>query len=76
MKTQQARREFIEFAAAAVAARFVRPRASSGRITTLLGDLNNPFGLVIGPDGALYWVEYGSHRLLRIDLHSEKICNF
>ena len=35
--------------------------------------LNNPFGLVIGPDGALYWAEYGSHRILRLDLTSMKI---
>ena len=69
-------------AAAAVAAPFVQRESSPRRITTLVGvitdnvTLNNPFGLVIGPDGALYWVEYSSHRLLRIDLHSEKICNF
>src|SRR5206468_1077223 len=35
--------------------------------------LNNPFGLVIGPDGALYWAEFGSHRILRLDLGSRKI---
>jgi len=35
--------------------------------------LNNPFGLVIGPDGALYWAEFGSHRILRLDLSSRKI---
>src|SRR5437867_2551143 len=89
MKTQPTRREFIEFAAATIAAPFLRAQASPGRITTLAGTgveglaangdlaghatLNNPFGLVIGPDGALYWVEYGSHRLLRLDLRSKKI---
>jgi len=35
--------------------------------------LNNPFGLVIGPDGSLYWAEYGSHRVLRLDLRSKRI---
>jgi DNA-binding beta-propeller fold protein YncE len=35
--------------------------------------LNNPFGLIIGPDGALYWAEYGSHRILRLDRISMKI---
>src|SRR2546422_11545150 len=35
--------------------------------------LNNPFGLVIGPDRALYWAEYGSHRILRLDLRSKTI---
>src|SRR5438094_531636 len=79
MKTQQTRREFIGLAAAAVAAPFVQRESSPRRITTLVGvvtdnvTLNNPFGLVIGPDGALYWVEYGSHRLLRMDLRSKKI---
>src|SRR5438132_8985059 len=59
------------------------------RITTLVGTgvqgmamegdladqtkLNNPFGIVIGPDGALWWVEYGSHRLLRLDLKTKRI---
>src|SRR6266699_6326112 len=89
MKTQQTRRQFIEFAAASIAAPFFQPPASPSRIATLAGTgveglaangdlaghstLNNPFGLVIGPDGALYWVEYGSHRLLRLDLRSKKI---
>src|SRR5882672_11456711 len=35
--------------------------------------INNPFGLVIGPDGALYWAEFGSHRILRLDFASKKI---
>ena len=89
MKTQKTRREFLALAAGAVAARFSQPQTSPKRIVTLAGTgvqglaangdvadhatLNNPFGLVIGPDGALYWVEYGSHRLLRLDLRSKKI---
>src|SRR6266704_934929 len=89
MKTQQSRREFIEFAAASIAAPFFQPQPSPSRIATLAGTgveglaangdlaghstLNYPFGLVIGPDGALYWVEYGSHRLLRLDLRSKRI---
>src|SRR5437870_8803661 len=89
MKTQQNRRDFVKFAAAAIAAPFFQPKPSPGRITTLAGTgvqglaangelaehatLNNPFGIVIGPDGALYWVEYGSHRLLRLDFRSKKI---
>src|SRR5712691_8574415 len=89
MKNQQTRREFLELTAAAAAAPFFQPQSSPGRITTLAGTgvegvaadgdladhatLNNPFGLVIGPDGALYWAEYGSHRLLRLDLRSKRI---
>src|ERR1041385_4168905 len=76
-------------AGAAIAAPLFRPLASSSRIITLAGTgvegmaangdaadratLNNPFGIVIGPDGALWWVEYGSHRLLRLDLRTKKI---
>src|SRR5499427_10225588 len=83
------RREFLSFAAGAISARFSQPQSPPRRITTLAGTgvqglaangdladhatLDNPFGLVIGPDGALYWVEYGSHRLLRLDLRSKKI---
>jgi streptogramin lyase len=31
--------------------------------------LNNPFGIVRGPDGAVWFCEYGSHRIRRIDSH-------
>jgi sugar lactone lactonase YvrE len=76
-------------AAAMAAPFFRPQVSSSRRITTIAGTgvaglaadgdvaeratLNNPFGLVIGPDGALYWAEYGSHRVLRLDLRSRKI---
>src|SRR5205823_2548439 len=32
------------------------------------GQTNNPYGLVIGPDGALYFCEVGNHRIRRLDL--------
>ncbi len=35
--------------------------------------INNPFGLVIGPDGALYWADFGSDRVLRLDLKTRTI---
>jgi DNA-binding beta-propeller fold protein YncE len=35
--------------------------------------INNPFGLVIGPDRALYWADFGSNRVLRLDLRSRII---
>jgi DNA-binding beta-propeller fold protein YncE len=89
MRIRQTRREFLELASGGIAAHFSQPRPSPRQITTLAGTgvqglaangdladqttLNNPFGLVIGADGALYWVEYGSHRLLRLDLRSKKI---
>lgn len=31
---------------------------------------NNPYGVIIGPDGALYWADFGSDRVLRLDLAS------
>jgi DNA-binding beta-propeller fold protein YncE len=35
--------------------------------------INNPYGLVTGPDGALYFCEIGNHRVRRLDLKSGKI---
>ncbi len=32
------------------------------------GQTNNPYGLVVGPDGALYFCEIGNHRVRRLDL--------
>jgi DNA-binding beta-propeller fold protein YncE len=36
-------------------------------------NINNPFGVVIGPDGALYWADFGSNRVLRLDLGTQII---
>ena len=35
--------------------------------------LNNPYGLVVGPDGALYFCEIGNHRIRRLDLKTKRI---
>jgi DNA-binding beta-propeller fold protein YncE len=35
--------------------------------------LNNPYGLVIGPDGALYICEVDNHRIRRLDLKTKQI---
>ena len=32
--------------------------------------INNPYGLTIGPDGALYFCEIGNQRVRRLDLHT------
>src|SRR5204863_5625506 len=89
MNSRQTRRDFLGMTTSAIAARLFQVRRSPRRIITLAGTgvegiaasgdvanratLNNPFGLVIGPDGALYWAEYGSHRILKMDLRSKII---
>ncbi len=35
--------------------------------------VNNPYGLVMGPDGALYFCEIGNHRVRRLDLKTHVI---
>src|SRR6185369_13118977 len=35
--------------------------------------VNNPYGLVVGPDGALYFCEIGNHRVRRLDLKTKTI---
>src|SRR5262245_26504146 len=87
MTTQQTRRDFIQSTAALMLAPML-PQ-SPARMTTIAGTgtagtaadgepasralINNPFGLVIGPDGALYWADFGSNRVLRLDLRTRTI---
>lgn len=40
------------------------------------GQTNNPYGLVIGPDGALYFCEVGNHRIRRLDLKTHRLSTF
>src|ERR1700704_1636554 len=58
--------------------------AAPQRITTLAGDgtpgysptrINNPYGLTIGPDGALYFCEVDNHRVRRLNLKTRTISN-
>ena len=35
--------------------------------------INNPYGLATGPDGALYFCEIGNHRVRRLDLKTRRI---
>lgn len=60
-----------------------------GRVSTLIGtgvagraqnneaastaQLDNPFGVLIGPDGGLWFCEYGNHRVLRLDMRSRTV---
>jgi sugar lactone lactonase YvrE len=36
-------------------------------------EMNNPYGLTTGPDGALYICEIGNHRIRRVDLKTKRI---
>src|SRR5205814_5688789 len=79
------RRAFLHSSAVLLLA----PQATAARITSIAGTgmpgsardgetadraaINNPFGLVIGPDGALYWADFGSNRVLRLDLRTKMI---
>src|ERR1700746_776371 len=37
------------------------------------GQTNNPYGLVIGPDGALYFCEVGNHRVRLPDMNAHPL---
>src|SRR5262245_4252295 len=79
------RRHFLKSSALLL----VRPPQTAARITTIVGTgmpgmaadgesaeraaINNPFGLVIGPDGGLYWADFGSNRVMRLDLRAKTV---
>src|SRR6266481_4463263 len=39
----------------------------------IAGQINNPYGLTIGPDGALYFCEVDNHRVRRLDLKTHML---
>src|SRR5262245_521800 len=52
------------------------------RVSTLVGtgvggfsdsQVNNPYGLVIGPDGALYFCDLDNQRIRRLDLATKRM---
>src|ERR1700686_1713315 len=56
--------------------------ASSQTVITLVGtgvgayadtQVNNPYGLVIGPDGALYFCDLDNQRIRRLDLKTKRL---
>jgi sugar lactone lactonase YvrE len=57
-------------------------QAAGPRVSTLLGtgvagysdnQVNNPYGLVIGPDGALYFCDLDNQRIRRLDLTTHRV---
>ena len=65
------RRRFIT--GALVAPRLMRGAGPEISNLTADGVVNNPYGLRIGPDGALYVCETGNHRVSRLDLNTRKL---
>jgi sugar lactone lactonase YvrE len=69
-------------ALAALMAVFARPSAAAPpSVSTLIGtgsrgysdhEVNNPYGLVIGPDGALYFCDLDNQRIRRLDLETHR----
>lgn len=56
--------------------------ADAATVATLIGNgmpsysqtqVNNPYGMAIGPDGALYWCDLGTNRILRMDLATHRV---
>src|SRR5213593_1264330 len=73
------RRDALKAAFVAFAA--MRTRAASSSVSTLIGtgapghsdrEVNNPYGLVIGPDRALYFCDLDNQRIRRLDLTTHR----
>src|SRR5690242_10580245 len=56
--------------------------ATFSSVTTIVGtgtkgysdtEVNNPYGMAIGPDGALYFCEVDNHRIRRLDLKTRRM---
>ncbi len=54
---------------------FLAASAALGQTVSTLeaGKMDQPFGLGIGPDGALYFTEVGNHRISRLDMKTHKV---
>ncbi len=65
------RRELLIGSLSAIAPAFAAQPVISN--LTVEGQVNNPYGLRTGPDGALYICEIGNHRVSRLDLSSRRI---
>lgn len=77
--TMLTRREFVGGIVLAMAA---APRAQARTVTTVLGtgapgfsdtQVNNPYGIVFGPDGALYFCDLDNQRIRRFDMATRRV---
>jgi sugar lactone lactonase YvrE len=59
--------------ATALAAQSIRTIAGNGVPGFSATQINNPYGLVVGPDGALYWCDIGNHVIRRLNLKTGAI---
>jgi DNA-binding beta-propeller fold protein YncE len=59
-----------------------RARAAASTVTTLIGNgqpgysdtqINNPYGVIIGPDGALYFCDLDNQRIRRFDFKTKRL---
>jgi len=85
----QTRREFLQYGTLLLARTAFAQSVAAGRVTTVVGtgargvalegdaaehsQLNNPFHMVIGPDGAMYFSDFGTSRVLRWDFRTSRL---
>src|SRR5262245_1573050 len=89
MKGCCTRREFFQWGAVTFVGGAFPRRAANARVSTVVGtgargtatdgdaadraEINNPFHIVLGPDGAMYFSDFGTSRVFRWDLRTSKI---
>ena len=65
-----------------VATAVTAPHAATQTVTTVLGtgvagysdtQVNNPYGIIVGPDGALYFCDLDNQRIRRFDPQTKKV---
>ncbi len=75
------RREALEIVLAALVTSPWRAVAAGASVSTLIGSgqagysetqVNNPYGLLFGPDGALYFCDLDNQRIRRLDLRTRR----
>ena len=89
MNISHTRREFLQWSALLLARAEFAQKISANRVTTFVGtgargaaaegdtagkaQINNPFHVVIGPDGAMYFSDFGTSRVFRLDFRTSKL---